>query len=756
MSMSSSATPVVRDRKILRRIDGEAARNSILGNLSALLIYALVAIWGGFWTDHENLAMGFGVAVVLVTAWRFYVAIRFEQLYSAGPARWRRLFGLGMLAHAAVWGTLLAALAPLYGVDFNFFVVGLYNIGVTTALSSAWMAGLRARQTYIVLMFLPAILMLATQMQPRAWIISLLLLVYGIYLLRLFADQHRTFWQAVARQRKPARHEEQGPQASSRDIQLSLVYRLVHELRTPMNSMLGMLSLLDDTRLDEEQREYHAVANQSGKLLLSLIDDVLDYSRVLTGRVTLNPEYFDIRAALEQCLDSYGPIAQKKGLELNCVVDRHLPRRLHGDRERFLQVLNNLVSNAIKFSDSGEIRVDVEYDSSPSTQGKQVPPQSPGQDLGEIQIQVADQGMGIEPRRARALFEDDFRGPGAEAGDPGHQGFGLLVCRGLVEAMGGRIGVQSIPGKGSTFWFTAALPAQPDMQDKTRLARAMARRQVLVTGATRGTAAALEEELEVLGASCQSSRDYDHALQALREGHRERSDFDLLMVDTRERRDTALNLCRTVLEDPALRTVQVILLATIDERARERVQKLVRQHAMPVLTKPVHRTGLRTVLGHLHGVEEESPVEDAVPETREDRQRRRDYRLLLVEDNEINQLVTRGMLDRLGYQVKTVRSGEEALELVNREEFDLILLDCMMPAMDGFEVARLIREMEAGGEQRVPIIAMTASSREGMEARCLAAGMDDFLAKPVHLEQLETTLRHWLPGMAMSDDEEGE
>lgn len=730
----------------------------MLGTLAALLVYALVAGWGGFWADHETLAATFMVAIVVVTAYRLLIVARFERLYAAGPGRWRRLFGLGMLAHAAVWGSLLAILAPLYGIDFNFFVVGLYIIGVTTALSSAWMAALRTRQVYILLMFVPGTVMLASLAQPGALIVALLMFFYGLYLFRLFVEQHNTFWHALAREKKAApRVQEEPGLVSSGDIQLSLVYRLAHELRTPMNSMLGMLSLLGDTRLEPEQQEYHSVATQSGKLLLSLIDDVLDYSRILTGRITLNPDYFELRNSVEQCVDAYGPIAQSRGLELTCVMDRHLPRRLRGDRERFLQVLNNLVSNAIKFSERGEIRIELEYNFSPVPRDQQASQGiAPGQAPGELMVQVSDQGVGIEPERARRLFEDEFRGPHSDTTNAGHQGFGLLVCKGLVEAMSGRIGVNSVPGSGSTFWFTMHLPAQPDIQERPRLARAMERRQVLVTGAAPGTVAALEEELEVLGVSCQSSRDYDHGLQALREGHRERCDFDLLLVDTRERRAGALNLCRTVLEDPALKSVQVILLATIEERAMERVQRLAQRHFMPVLTKPVHRAGLRSVLGHLYGVEEETAVEESFRDSSEEQARRRDYRLLLVEDNEINQLVTRGMLDKLGYQVKTVSAGEEALALTRREDFDLILMDCMMPAMDGFEVARLIREMESDEDRRVPIIAMTANTQEGIQARCLAAGMDDYLAKPVHLEELETILRHWLPGEALPDEEDAE
>jgi CheY-like chemotaxis protein len=265
----------------------------------------------------------------------------------------------------------------------------------------------------------------------------------------------------------------------------------------------------------------------------------------------------------------------------------------------------------------------------------------------------------------------------------------------------------------------------------------------------------LREEFEALGSSCHPADSYDHALQALREAHREKVDFRLLLVDTWSRRDSALNLCRTVAEDPGLSSVYPVLLAGIEERALKPVQGLVDKYRIPVLLKPVHRSGLRHILKDIHGISERHPVGDRALDVELEREERRGFRLLLVEDNEINQLVARGMLDKLGYQVKAVSSGEQALELLEREQFDLILMDCMMPDLDGFEVTRLIRNQEGEGE-RVPIIAITANTAEGAQSRCMAAGMDDYLAKPIHLGELEAILRHWLPETRATDTEEGD
>lgn len=711
-----------------------------MGVLAALVVYALITAWGGVYYAYELETMLAGGAVVAVTAYRLWLVARFDAIYGAAPAHWRRLFGAGLLMHALVWGAVPAWLVWRLGPGFNFFVVILYNVGVTTALGSSWMAGLRLRQFYILLMFLPVLGSLVLQGALEEWLLGLLIASYTFYLFRLYRGQYELFWHAVTRERRGSTERRELP--ASTEIQLSLVYRLAHELRTPMNSVMGMMSLIEETTLDEEQEEYLQVADQSGKLMLTLIDDVLDYSRILTGRITLGPDYFDLRGALEQTLEAFGPMAQSKGVELSAVVDQWLPRRVRGDRDRLLQVLTNLLSNAIKFSDRGEIRLDVDF--TPE-----------GENDGVLRVRVADQGRGMDTDTLKHLFEDQFLAGSQDAFAVRHAGFGLLVCKGLIEAMGGNIGAESVAGEGSTFWFTVRLGVQTDMEESHKLAKAISDTQSLVVGAAPGCQACLQEEFEALGSHCQRAEDYDHALQTLRAGHREQTAFEMLLVDTHDRCDLALNLCRNVLQDPSLRPVKLVLLCTIEERGEPGVQQLVDRHGLVTLVRPVHRSGLRNVLGKLLGVPRQTPVRDRPTETPEQRARRSRFRLLLVEDNEINQLVTRGMLAKLGYPVKTVNNAETALALLEQERFDLVLMDCMMPERDGFDATRALRGRERReGLPRLPVIAITASTADGAQARCLAAGMDDFLAKPVHLRELETVLRRWLPSAPGTPHEE--
>ena len=733
--------PYKKDRKVLKRVDYGAAKNSLMGVLAALLVYALVFAWGQVYQSFELEALIGGGAVLLVTAYRLWLVARFDALYGAGPARWRRLFGVGLALHALLWGLLPAWLIWRLGTGFNFFVVILYNVGVTTALGSSWMAGLRVRQAYIVLMFLPTLAVLLFAGSLHDWVLAVLIGSYAFYLFRLYRGQYETFWHAMTRERRGPLDRKQ-PVRSSTEVQLSLVYRLAHELRTPMNSLMGMMSLLEDTRLNDEQKDYLQVAGQSGKLLLTLIDDVLDYSRILSRRITLNSDYFDFRAAIEQSLEAFGPMAQSSGLELSCVIDRMLPKRIRGDRERLMQVLNNLFSNAIKFSERGEIRLDVDFTVE-------------GESGGVLRVRVSDQGAGMDPETLRHLFQDRFIEDGQDVYSSHHTGFGLLVCKGLIDAMGGALGAESVPGEGSTFWFTVPVQMQPDMREAQSLIRALDGAQAVVVGAASGTVASIQEELEALDCQASSAMGYDHALQALRAGHREQSDFDVLFVDTWSRPELALNLCRNELEDPSLRPVRLVLLATIEERSHAAVQQLIDKHDLVVLVRPVHRTVLRQGLARLVGLQRQMPVGDAPLQTPEERQRRKRFRLMLVEDNEVNQLVTRGMLSKLGFQVKTVSNGETALALLEQEPFDLVLMDCMMPEMDGFEVTRRLREIEQDkASLRTPVVAVTANTAEGVQARCLAAGMDDFLAKPVHLDALETVLRRWLPEQPAKDEEE--
>ena len=738
--MDRHSLPIIKDRKVLRRIDAAAARRSVAGLVAAMLVFVLLASWGGLYGEHETLTLVYGLTIISVTAFRLWIVARFDSLHGAGPARWRRLYGLGLLLHSSTWGTLLATLVVFYGLDKGFLVAAMYVLGVTTALASAWMSALRVRLLYAVLMVLPSAGALLYQRQLDTAVVAVLLLIYLAYLIRLYKEQYLAFWHAFNRERRsvtPSSHAQaQGVQPN---VQLSLVYRLAHEIRTPMNSIMGMLSMLRDTPLDSAQQEYRKLAAQSGKLLLSMIDDVLDYSRVLTGRITLNPEFFDLYKALEEALDAYGPAAQVKGLELNAVIDHNMPARLHGDRDRLMQIIGNLVSNAIKFSDDGEIVIHATYN------GASV-------ETGLLEMSVSDQGAGMDQETADTLFMDSALAD-EDIFAARRTGFGLLVCRGLAEAMGGRISVQSELGQGSTFQVSVPMEERSGMTGKDSLKAAAQGRTAVVAGASRGTVEALSEEMSTLDMDVSATSDYDHALQVLRESHREHCDVPLLVVDTRERVRSALDLVRTVLADPALSQVHVMLLVSVAERSDNQLEQLLRdQVRLEVLVKPVYRRQVRAAMQRSFGLESSEPVADRREGASDQRDRRKSFRLLLVEDNEVNQIVTRGMLDRLGYQVKTVGSGVTALELLRRERFDLVLMDCMMPDKDGFQTTRELRAFEHENTLgRTPVVAMTANTIDGAQARCLAAGMDDYLPKPVHLDDMENMLNHWLP---VTDDDD--
>ncbi len=498
-----------------------------------------------------------------------------------------------------------------------------------------------------------------------------------------------------------------------------------HELRTPLNGVLGMLELLSGMGLTAKQGEYVAIARNSGDSLLALIDDILDFSKIESGKLKPNLIDFFLQEILDDVIGVLARQAQLKELDFGYVIDQDVPQVARGEPARIRQVLINLVGNAIKFTDQGEVAIEVRR--AEERDNKLL-----------LHFHVRDTGIGIRSEARQRIFEAFSQGDGSTTRKYRGTGLGLAICRQLVSFMGGEIGVESTPGQGSTFWFVIPLEKALQLPQQPRPSRAdLAGLRVLIVDDSSINRSFLEQTFDAWGVYQRSASNGQEALQILRNSLTQGRPFDLAIVDEVMPGMKGKELALQIVKESAVQ-IRVVMMTNREMSERERAV------LAGCIAKPVRESLLYNYISEIIKRPTSTPVPTASDAQEGLPGSYLGTRVLVVEDNRANQQVAIGMLQRLGCRTEVAVSGREALETVGRNGYDLVLMDCNMPNMDGYEATARIRALEGKGSH-VPIVAMTANVREHDSERCFAAGMDDFLAKPLRLEVLRDKLQHWLP-----------
>ena len=526
-----------------------------------------------------------------------------------------------------------------------------------------------------------------------------------------------------------------------------------HELRTPMNGVIGMTGLLMETTLTPEQRSYTDTIRQCGEALLQLINDVLESSKIEAGKLELEQLSFDLRTTVEHVLAQFAERAEAKGLELTGLVHAAVPTALCGDPGRLRQVLTNLVGNAVKFTERGDVTLQAYVDEETV-------------DSALIRFEVTDNGIGIPLETQAKLFRPFVQADSSTTRKYGGTGLGLSISKELIELMGGRIGVNSAPGQGSTFWCTIRFSKQPDSPRAILPSTDLTGRRVLIVDDNDSNRLILHALVTGWGMADEIAEDAASALTRIEAAVAQGRPFDVVILDVMMPAKDGLQFARELQRHPACSSLRIVVMTSLLQRGH--AEQARQAGAMGYLPKPIRHDQLRDCLRAVLGIQRVVSGDGCPPAspspliTRHTlAEQMQSVRVLIVEDNIVNQKLAVRMVEKLGYRPDVVENGREALTALRAGTYAAVLMDCQMPVMDGFEATRKIREHEAslglgprpdglsvvqvdGSVPHIPIIAVTANAMEGDRERCLAAGMDDYLAKPVKLEELRSILQRWI------------
>jgi len=512
-----------------------------------------------------------------------------------------------------------------------------------------------------------------------------------------------------------------------------------------MNGIIGMTGLLLETGLDDKQLQYTQAVKTSADSLLAIINDILDFSKIEAGKLTIEPLPFDLVGTLEEVCDLMAPRSDEKGIALAMHVGRAMPTQFVGDAGRIRQIALNLLANAVKFTTFGHVVLELDV---LERHG----------DVAVVRMSVHDTGIGIPEAQQSRIFEDFSQGDASMSRRFGGTGLGLAITRRLAEMMGGSAGFRSVDGRGSTFWVTLRLTVPSDAHEASPLPD-LANRRVLVVEAHDVTRRALAQRLESFGTQVDTRALGDHGLQLLRQAAAQGQPYDVVFVEIGMRTSDDLDFATAARAERLSENTPLVLLARTADAVS--VDEALEMGYVDVVTKPARGNALLGAMRRAREVRERlggglAPSGTARPAPRRSRSvsrtsvdvpsgetaTSRGPRVLLVEDNPVNQLVARALLERAGCAVELAGNGEEAVAMAKDGHFDLIFMDCQMPVLDGYAATAAIRRRE-GDSRRTPIVAMTANAMPGDRERCLAAGMDDYIAKPIDEARISEAVQLW-------------